>query len=58
MHQYTLESVRVDIKRTQTKNKTFREYQSNDKIHFTFFGLPYDFFLLQVEYPSYVIFVR
>ena len=35
-----LEPVKLDIKRTQTKNKTFRKYL-NDKIQLTFFCLPY-----------------
>ena len=35
-----LEPVKLDIKRTQTKNKTFRKYL-NDKIQLTFFSLPY-----------------
>ena len=35
-----LDSVNVDTKRTQTKNKTVGKY-SNDKIQFTFFCLPY-----------------
>ena len=34
-----LEPVKVDIKRTQTKNKTVQKH-SNDKIQFTFFCLP------------------
>ena len=45
-----LEPVKVDIKRTQTKNKTVRN-DSNDKIQFTFFCLP-DFFCSTVLYTD------
>ena len=35
-----LEPLKIDIKRTQTKNETVQKY-SNDNIQFTFFCLPY-----------------
>ena len=38
MHQHTLEPAKVDIKRTQTKKKTFRKYSIK---FFTFFDLPH-----------------
>ena len=41
MHQITLKPVKVDIKRTQTKNKLSESIQSNNKIRFNFFGFPH-----------------